>query len=94
MRRWLPRLALLLAGVLAIALGGVWYLIATLDLVALEAQAALAVRERTGHDLRLEGLRVQLFPLPSLAVEGLALGPAPGFGPGSGRGPGCACSPC
>jgi AsmA protein len=80
-RRWLPRLALLLAGVLAIALGGVWYLIATLDLVALEAQAALAVRERTGHDLRLEGLRVQLFPLPSLAVEGLALGPAPGFGP-------------
>jgi AsmA protein len=81
MRRWLLRLALLLVGVLAIALGGAWYLASSLDTVALEAQFALAVRERSGHDLNLEGIDVHLFPLPTLELQGLRVGAAPGFGP-------------
>ncbi len=81
MRRWLARLAVLLAGLLLIGAGGVWYLAASLDLVALEARLALAVRERTGHDLRLEGLELRLLPLPALGVRGVELSAAPGFGP-------------
>ncbi len=81
MRRWLARLALVLAGVLAIALGGAWYLVATVDLVAFEAQLALAARERTGHDLRIEGLDLRLLPLPGLQIQGLMVSAAPGFGP-------------
>jgi AsmA protein len=81
MRRWLLHLALLLVGVLAIAAGGVWYLASSLDTVALEAQLALAVRSRTGHDLSLEGLDVHLFPLPTLELQGVRVGAAPGFGP-------------
>jgi AsmA protein len=81
MRRWLARTALLLAGLLLIALGGVWYLAASLDLVALEAELALAVRERTGHDLRVEGLELLPLPLPTIVVRGVELSAAPGFGP-------------
>ena len=81
MRRWIARLLALLVGVLLLAFGLVVYLASSLDLVALEAQLDLAARERTGHDLDIEGLDVDLLPLPALTVEGLQLGAAPGFGP-------------
>ena len=81
MRRWLPRVALLLAGLLLIAGAGLWYLATSLDLVALEAELALAVRERTGHDLRLEGLELRPLPLPAIVLRGVELSAAPGFGP-------------
>ncbi len=81
MRRWLPHLALLLTGLVLLGIGGAWYLGASFDLVALEAQLALEVRERTGHDLRLEELELRVLPLPGLVVTGLELGAAPGFGP-------------
>ncbi len=81
MRHWLPRVALLLVGVALIAIGGLWYLASTIDLVALEAQLALAARERTGHDLKLEGIGLQPFPLPGLTLTGVELSAAPGFGP-------------
>ena len=81
MRRWFPRIALLLVGLAAIALAGLGYLVSNLDLVALEAQLALAVRERTGHDLRVEDVGLRLLPQPGLELSGLELSAAPGFGP-------------
>ena len=81
MRRWFPRVALLLVGLAAIALAGLGYLASNLDLVALEAQLALAVRERTGHALRVEDVGLRLLPLPGVELSGLELGAAPGFGP-------------
>ena len=70
MRRWVPRLLALAAGVLLLAGACVAYLAANLDLTALEAQLDLAVRERTGHDLDLEALEVDLLPLPALTLQG------------------------
>jgi AsmA protein len=81
MRRWPLRLALVSLGGLAIMGGGGWYLASNLDLVAFEAELALAVRERIGHDLRIEGLELALLPRPALEIEGVELGAAPGFGP-------------
>jgi len=78
--RPLPLLLATLAGALLLAALRLALVVESLDPDANAARLREEARERTGHDLTLEGLDLSLLP-PTVTLTDMTLGPAPGFGP-------------
>ncbi|MFH1465260.1 MAG: AsmA family protein, partial [Pseudomonadota bacterium] len=79
--RPLPLLLATFAGLLLVVGLRLVLVVGSLQPAELAARLREEARARTGHDLTVEGLEMDLLPRPTVTLTGLVLGPAPGFGP-------------